>query len=239
MGQSFAQDTVNKTDEKGLRQGYWVHYGRDFPDMGYPDSVKIMEGRYVNNRKEGKWIKYYENGRSRKLVGFYKENKASGSYVRYNSKGTCVEKGSFQDGHYVDTLTTYNEKGEMTLCIVFDSKGREREMCFPEKIDLSTQKAKQAYGEKVAQRRVRQPKATVPPETVPRGSIKPASRDGRKKKVRNGKHAITIRRDVRIEQVGEFKDGVLYTGVERHYNDKGELVKTLFFEEGRYIEKDL
>lgn len=235
---SFAQDTLNRTDEKGLRQGYWILYGRDFPDMGYADNVKVMEGQYVNNHKEGSWTKYHENGISRKLVGYYKDNKAYGDYSKFNVDGTCIERGCFQSGHYVDTLFTYNESGALTLCVVFDSKGREREMRYPQIIDLSTPQTKQAYGQEVASRRTRYPKAVVPPETVPRGSIRPASPE-KKKKIRNGYHSVTIRRDQRIEQLGEFKNGVLYSGVERHYNESGELIQTLFFEEGRYIEKNL
>jgi len=46
-------DTLNQVDKNGLKQGYWIIYGRDKPDKGYPEDGKIEEGNYIDNRKNG------------------------------------------------------------------------------------------------------------------------------------------------------------------------------------------
>lgn len=67
-----------------MKQGHWVYYGIDRPNAGYPDSVIIEEGPYINNRKEGLWIKYNKDG-SPRLKGIYKNNRPQGAYTKGGS----------------------------------------------------------------------------------------------------------------------------------------------------------
>ncbi len=55
-------DTINQVDKDGLKQGYWIEYGVDRPEYGYPDSAIYKEGRYLDDRKEGLWTKYDRDG---------------------------------------------------------------------------------------------------------------------------------------------------------------------------------
>lgn len=49
-------------------------YGKDRPDSGYPDTVKVEEGDYLDDRKEGHWIKYNIDG-SIRVEGDYVNNR--------------------------------------------------------------------------------------------------------------------------------------------------------------------
>ncbi|MDB2656826.1 hypothetical protein N9Y60_02095 [Crocinitomicaceae bacterium] len=88
-------DTINQIDDQGRKQGLWVYYGKDRPEMGYPKDGKIEEGSYKDNRKEGIWIKYYYDGKTPKLRGTYHNNRPSGPYQKFNKEGILVEEGTF------------------------------------------------------------------------------------------------------------------------------------------------
>lgn len=66
-------DTINQKDQSG-KQGFWIYYGKDRPNLNYPDSAKVEEGRYVNDRKEGLWKKFNPDGTLR-IEGVYKNNR--------------------------------------------------------------------------------------------------------------------------------------------------------------------
>jgi hypothetical protein len=74
-------DTINQLDESGRKQGHWIYYGNDRPAAGYPDSGIIEEGPYINNRKEGIWIKYNIDGTPR-LKGEYRDNRPHSIYTK-------------------------------------------------------------------------------------------------------------------------------------------------------------
>lgn len=91
-------DTINQVDENDLRQGHWIFYGKDRPESGYPADSRIEEGRYIDNRKEGTWIKYYTDGKTVKIKGAYKNNRPNGEFESYYENGTIRRKGCFSRG---------------------------------------------------------------------------------------------------------------------------------------------
>lgn len=93
-------DTINQRDENNLKQGYWVYYGKDRPESGYPENGKIEEGRYVNDRKEGFWIKYHIDGITPKMKGAYLNNRPNGKYWKYNLDGTERDSGTFEQNNF-------------------------------------------------------------------------------------------------------------------------------------------
>lgn len=38
-------DTINQKDSTGLNQGYWIIFGINKPEKGFPDSLRIEEGK--------------------------------------------------------------------------------------------------------------------------------------------------------------------------------------------------
>lgn len=118
-------DTLNQTDADGKRQGHWILYGVDRPDAGIPDSGKVEEGRYVDDRKTGVWIKYHKDGITPRLKGEYKNNRPNGSYSKYYDSGTLQEEGQFYRGKYFGDLARYHRNGNLRYLGVYDGSGRE------------------------------------------------------------------------------------------------------------------
>lgn len=75
-------DTINQRDQLG-KQGFWIYYGKDRPNLNYPDSAKVEEGRYVNDRKEGLWKKFNPDGTLR-IEGVYKNNRPVATQPLYD-----------------------------------------------------------------------------------------------------------------------------------------------------------
>ncbi|MDX2360848.1 MAG: hypothetical protein QNK23_08585 [Crocinitomicaceae bacterium] len=80
-------DTINQLDENDLKQGYWIYYGKDRPESDYPDDGIIEEGSYLDDRKTGRWIKYYSNG-AVKATGEYTNNRPSCTWIKYYPDGS-------------------------------------------------------------------------------------------------------------------------------------------------------
>lgn len=110
----FSQnDTINMVDAEDRKQGYWIYYGKDRPEAGFPENGIIEEGRYLDNRKEGVWIKYHIDGRTIKIIGDYKNNIPSGEYVIYYASGKIKRKGCIVKEKFLENCpeTWYFESG--------------------------------------------------------------------------------------------------------------------------------
>ena len=117
-------DTLNQRDENDKKHGYWITYGADRPTSGYPSDGKIEEGPFVDNRKEGLWTKYWEDGITPKLIGNYKNNRPNGAYWKFYRNGNLKEHGGFSRGHYIGPLHKYDEEGRLLLNAKYDNSGK-------------------------------------------------------------------------------------------------------------------
>ncbi len=123
---AFDQDgNFNRRDENGKKQGKWVYLGKDRPSEGYPQEGKIEEGSYIDDRKEGVWIKYHPDGVTPKLKGVYANNRPNGAYEKINLKGIVIEKGVFSSGKYRDSLIRYHDNGEVAYQSFYNENGNE------------------------------------------------------------------------------------------------------------------
>lgn len=118
------QDTLNQTID-GLKQGYWIIYGKDMPDKGYPFEGKIEEGPYVDSRKHGTWIKYFEDGVTPRLKGSYKNNRPNGAFIKYHTNGAEREVGTYTDRKMVGDFVIKNPDGIVTQRKTFNESGKE------------------------------------------------------------------------------------------------------------------
>lgn len=80
---------INKKDDKG-KQGHWIIYGIDRKELGYEDSAVVEEGYYIDDRKEGTWIKYDEEGIA-KFMGEYKNNRPFDPKIRVEPSSKVKE----------------------------------------------------------------------------------------------------------------------------------------------------
>ena len=119
-------DKLNKTDSEGKKQGRWIYFGRDRPEEGYPSNGKIEEGGYKDDRREGLWIKYHNDGVTPRLKGDYVNNRPQGSYVKFHPNGKIKEKGSFERNQYRDSLIRFNENGTIEYKADYNVEGKEQ-----------------------------------------------------------------------------------------------------------------
>lgn len=106
------KDSINQIDETGQRQGYWVHFQKE---DGQYTKRKIEEGHYLDDRKEGPWIKYYEDGETPRIKGHYVNNRPKGDFERYFPNGVLSEKGNYFKNEFVGDYWLYYPNGNLKL----------------------------------------------------------------------------------------------------------------------------
>lgn len=123
---SDQNDNINQRSADGKKQGKWIYYGKDRPTEGFPAKGKIEEGEYRDDRREGVWIKYHNDGVTPKLKGEYVNNRPRGKYTKYHMNGKIKEQGTYESGQYSDSLKRFHENGKVEYEANFNSQGKEQ-----------------------------------------------------------------------------------------------------------------
>lgn len=118
-------EPLNQVDENGLKQGVWVYFGKDQPEKGYPMDGKISEGGFLDDRKDGVWIIYFKDGVTPRTQGTFKNNRPNGPFIKYHQNGQIKEQGTFSQKKYVDSLARFNAEGTKTYQASFNESGNE------------------------------------------------------------------------------------------------------------------
>jgi antitoxin component YwqK of YwqJK toxin-antitoxin module len=259
----FAQK-VNKTDKEGKKQGKWIYFGKDRPDAGYPDNGKIEEGTFQDDRKEGYWTKYYNDGKTPKLKGEYENNRPKGNYVKYFENGKIKEQGTFIRDKYLDTLRRFHENGVLEYEAKYNEAGKEEgavsyyyangqvEFEYISKDGKPTGKAIRYYENgDIKEILSFNADGTLAGTPIQKQMIHPpvlvkdpgASNETTKKivapKVKDGKfdpngYNKIYNNNDELEQDGDFKDGRLFNGKMYVYDSDGLLLKVKIYKNGVY-----
>lgn len=123
--QDDKQQKINQRDKEGKKQGHWIYYGKDRPEEGYPANGKYEEGPYLDDRKEGVWIKYHNDGITPRLKGTYVNNRPQGAYTKIYPNGKVKETGTFTRNTYQDSLKRYHENGVLEYEANYNDIGKE------------------------------------------------------------------------------------------------------------------
>jgi antitoxin component YwqK of YwqJK toxin-antitoxin module len=123
---STQDDKINQKSTDGKKQGKWIYFGKDRPQEGYPMEGKIEEGPYKDDRKEGIWIKYHNDGVTPKLKGTYSNNRPKGAYTKFHANGKIKESGSFDKNQYQDSLKRFHENGQLEYEANYNENGKEQ-----------------------------------------------------------------------------------------------------------------
>src|SRR3954470_8655754 len=83
-------DTINKTDSAGSKQGYWIIRNDVRKLQNYSADAVVDEGCYVNSKKEGLWKTHFPNGTLKSEVA-YKNGRPRGEAIMYNETGCTLE----------------------------------------------------------------------------------------------------------------------------------------------------
>lgn len=107
----FKNNKFNQYNEKG-KQGHWIFFGKDFPGRGYPDSVKIEEGAFIDGMKEGIWIRFHSDGITPKIQGEFSKGRPVGPY----SKGSGITRSRNPENNSLfvtpEYVAFYNSTGK-------------------------------------------------------------------------------------------------------------------------------
>lgn len=82
-----SQETVNKTDAKGQKQGKWV--------SRYPGGSLKYEGFFNQNKPIGEWKRYHENGKIKAIMS-YRPNSERVFASLFDEEGKLYAKGVFE-----------------------------------------------------------------------------------------------------------------------------------------------
>ena len=78
-----SSDTLNRTDEQGLKQGYWIKLDEE--------GMLKYEGTFKDNNPTGNFIYYYPDGVVRARSSFYDDGKKSVT-TTYHHSGKIMNK---------------------------------------------------------------------------------------------------------------------------------------------------
>lgn len=117
-------DTINRTDASNLKQGYWKVYNKIKKLPGYEDDQLVEEGSYVDNKKEGVWKTYYNNGKLKSEIT-YKNNIANGFARFYYKNGNVSEEGNWVNNKWDGKYKYYYENGQISYDWNFVNGKRE------------------------------------------------------------------------------------------------------------------
>lgn len=120
------QDAINQKSEDGKKQGKWIYFGKDRPETGTPPAGKVEEGKYIDDRKEGFWIKYFTDGVTPKLKGEFTNNRPEGVYYKFYPNGKLREKGTYENSSYKDSLVRFHENGVLEYEAHYNAAGKEQ-----------------------------------------------------------------------------------------------------------------
>ena len=253
----------NASDAKG-RQGMWTIWGRMSPEKGYPPDGKIEEGPYKDGRKEGEWVKFHIDGKTPRLKWMYIDNRPNGPYTKYYENGIAMEEGKFTSGKQVEVFRRYYDTGVLSQEKYFNQEGREDgevKYYYPNgqlefqymKVDgVTTGQATRYYengdvkeiimynydgsiASRIEKEMVNPPVNTQPVSTAPSSSAP----DGRKgttngKKFKEDGYNKVYNSDQELWMDGEFKDGKLMDGKLYKYDSDGILLKIEVWKNGKY-----
>jgi antitoxin component YwqK of YwqJK toxin-antitoxin module len=119
------ESKINQKDRNGLKQGFWIYFGKDRPEAGFPPEGKIEEGPYEDDRREGLWTKYHNDGVTPRIKGNYVNNRPQGAYTKIHPNGNIKESGTFIRNSYRDSLKRYHENGVLEYEAKYNETGQE------------------------------------------------------------------------------------------------------------------
>ena len=258
-----AQDTLNRVDEMGRKQGFWKVTAPAADKPGYTDGQLVDEGRYTNSKRIGLWKRYWPNGKVMSEIT-YQMGRPRGAYKTFYPSGKVEEQGSWDLDRNTGKFQRWHPNGQLAQDFTFTPDGvRDGEQkYYHENGQLAVQvevdqgkedgslKRYTADGQlqQVAEfndgvidaansRYIRSvPKAEtvkVDPKAAPAPEVTPEETTNAVTFRENGFNTL-YDRQLRLSQQGNFKQGRLWDGKRYSYDKNGILSRIQVFKQGRY-----
>lgn len=260
---SVAQDTLNRLDEMGRKQGYWRIQAPLAEKPGYTDGQLVEEGRYTNSKRTGVWKRYWPNGQVMSEITYHM-GRPKGNYVIYYPSGKTEEQGSWDLDRNTGTFKRWHPNGKLAQDFVFNAYGvRDGEQKYyhengqlavsvqvNEGREEGTMKRYTADGKLLqvaefdngvidpSRSRFIQPApqaddVKADPKADPAPAVSTEETTNAVLFRENGYNTL-YDKQLRISQQGEFRNGRLYDGRRYDYDKDGLLVRIQVFKGGRY-----
>lgn len=257
--------SYNVLDEQGLRQGFWKITGSMIQDRDFKKDQVVEEGQYVDNKRNGIWMKYYPTGVVRSEIN-YENNQPRGAYRIFYDNGNLEEEGDWQGNRNVGVFMRYHPNGNKAQEFTFNDFGKRdgvQQYFYPNgKLQMTVEvengtahgKLTSYYpnGDLKSEKRIvngaldeqsvriYNPKSKLndkyPEPVLPLEETIPSKEDKPNLvEFKDTGFNTLYNRNQQITQVGEFKEGRLWNGKWHHYDSDGLLRKVEVYKEGRYI----
>lgn len=95
----FAQETINKTDVNGHKQGRWI--GK------YANGTVRYEGSFTDDKPVGEWKRFHENGKIKAIL-IHSPDTDKASAELFDSSGVRYAKGNYKGTAKDSTWNYYN-----------------------------------------------------------------------------------------------------------------------------------
>jgi len=255
----------NRIDDQGRKQGHWVIKAHMLDVSGYPSDATVEEGEYIDDIREGEWVRYYPSGVQRSSIT-YKGNLPNGPYKVFYENGQVEEDGNWKRNKNTGDFVRYHENGQLQQKFTFSASGKRegRQFYYHEngklamEVDISGGKENgdliryDEQGNKVEESKFYD--GVMEP-----GSLKQYGNSAPKPvKVEVPKDAIAVNPDTegkqnqaqqfkdngfntlydknhQVTQVGQFKNGRLWDGKWMRYNRDGIMIRIDIYKGGRFI----
>ncbi|MCX6277880.1 MAG: hypothetical protein NT004_07270 [Bacteroidetes bacterium] len=90
----------------------------------YPNKKPQMEGGYKDNKREGKWLYWYENGKMWS-EGFFIRGKSDGKRTTYFENGKVRYEGSYKEDMRVSKWRFFDENGRLLQEVDYSAPPKE------------------------------------------------------------------------------------------------------------------
>lgn len=116
-------DTINRIDGEGKKQGKWILYGKTKPGTCYKPEQEVEKGAYQDNRKTGIWIEFFCNGNMKNKLTF-NNGRPDGYAIMYHENGKISEEGNWKVNRWVGNYKLYYDNGQVQHEFVFNTSGK-------------------------------------------------------------------------------------------------------------------
>lgn len=259
----IAQDTLNRVDEMGRKQGFWKVTAPTKDKPGYTDGQLVEEGRYTNSKRSGIWKRYWPNGKLMSEIN-YQMGRPRGAYKTYYPSGKVEEQGSwdldrntgkFQRWHPNGQLAQdftftvdgvrdgdqkyYHENGKLAVHVEVDH-GKEDGALKRYTTDGQLQQVAEfndgvinAANSKYLKPVPKAEAVKSDPQAAPAPVVSPEESTNAVAFRENGYNTL-YDKQLRLSQQGNFKTGRLWDGKRYSYDKNGILQRIQVFKQGRY-----
>lgn len=260
---TMAQDTLNRVDEMGRKQGFWKVTAPSADKPGYSDGQLIEEGRYTNSKRIGLWKRYWPNGKVMSEIT-YQMGRPRGAYKTYYPNGRTEEQGNWDLDRNTGRFQRYHPNGQLAQDFVFTSDGvRDGEQKYYHEngqlaVQVTVEQGKEdgtlkrytpdgqlqqvaefndgvinAANSRYLKPAPKAEEVKVDPKAAPAPAVTADETTNAVTFRENGYNTL-YDRQLRISQQGEFKQGRLYDGRRYSYDKDGILQRIQIFKQGRY-----